>query len=52
MSAFEKAYYTTCPVHKNERYLFFRKCWKCEVKRRAKTISEAKILIQFKNQLR
>ena len=49
---FENAYYKNCPIHKKEKMLFFRKCWKCEVVSRAKTISEAKLLINFKKYLK
>lgn len=52
MSDFEKSCYIKCKVHKKERFLFFRKCWKCEIKKRCKNISEAKLLIQFKNHLK
>lgn len=48
MSDFERAWYKNCPIHKKERFLFFGKCWKCEIKKRCKTISEAKLLIPFK----
>ena len=48
MSEFKKAWYISCPQHRKISYLFFAKCWKCEIKKRAKTISEAKLLIPFK----
>ena len=37
---------------KKKKCYFFRRCWKCEVVSRAKTISEAKLLINFKKYLK
>lgn len=50
--AFEKAWFRTCKVHTNERFLFFRKCWKCEIKKKCKTISEVKLLLTFKPEIK
>jgi len=52
MSDFEKSCYINCPTHKKERFIFFRKCWKCEIKKRCKTISEVKLLIPLKSHLK
>lgn len=48
---FKKAWFISCSIHKKENMLFFRKCWKCEIKKRVKTISEAKLLIPYKHLL-
>ncbi len=52
MSDFEKAWYRNCSIHRKERFLFFRRCWKCEMRRRCKTINEVRLLMPFKNLLR
>ena len=48
---FKKAWYVLCSIHKKENMLFFRKCWKCEIKKRIKTISEVKLLVPYKHLL-
>ena len=48
---FNKAFLTPCEFNKNNIKYLFQKCWKCKIKKRVKTISEAKLLIPFKHLL-
>lgn len=41
-----------CLSHRKVIFFFWQKCWKCEIKKKCKTISEAKLLMPFKNQLK
>ena len=38
MSVFENEWYFNCPIHKKERFLFFRSCWKCDILKYAKSM--------------
>jgi len=42
---FQKAYYTNCPVHRNERFLFYKTCWKCDILKYAKSFREIKLML-------
>ena len=50
MSAFEQAWYHNCPIHKNERMLFYNSCWKCDILKYAKTYREIKLMLIAKKQ--
>jgi hypothetical protein len=44
-NAFEKAFYRTCKLHPQERYPFYKGCWKCDLLSCAHSIRDLKMLI-------
>ena len=45
MGAFDKAWYHTCPIHKKENNLFFKRCRKCQILAHAKTFREIRLML-------
>lgn len=47
-SDFDKAWYHTCPKHRKVRFLFFQKCWKCEILDVAQSFREIRLLLTIR----
>ncbi len=50
-SDFEKAWYHNCPVHRKERFMFFQKCWKCEILKTAKSFRDIRMMLTMRNSI-
>jgi hypothetical protein len=44
-SEFEKAWYRNCPTHRKVRFLFFKKCWKCEILEHAHNFHDIRLML-------